>query len=110
MNPFLVPYSCFTTLSKIWGSVQYPDPASEYSSSWTLDYSRQKLDTLNEARLNELAGIGGDPAKLVPIGPVFDEVYGEQPLEIVPEGGLVDFNHNTVLDTPPQGLEFSSGQ
>ena len=32
MNPFLVPYSCFTTLSKIWGSVQGFNSVKSYQS------------------------------------------------------------------------------
>ncbi|MCK6448762.1 MAG: hypothetical protein L6Q99_20400 [Planctomycetes bacterium] len=77
---------------------------------WQLDYSRAAFQTLGESALNELTGIGGDPAVVVLAGP--------KPERLVPEAGPVDWDAdgtangaavaadvNFVLDNPAQPAE-----
>jgi len=55
-----------------------------YYNAWRLDYSHGNLNSLNEASLNESAGIGGDPTIPVPIG--INVVAGVRNLLTVPQG------------------------
>jgi hypothetical protein len=61
----------------------------QYYDSWTLDYSSGNLPPLDENNLSEPAGIGGDPNKVVPIGPP----VSTSPLSLlVPMGGAVNWD------------------
>ncbi|HKQ56411.1 MAG TPA: hypothetical protein VJY35_00970 [Candidatus Eisenbacteria bacterium] len=62
-----------------------------YRNSWRLDFSRTNLNALNEAGLDELSGIGGDPARVVPVGPPRHGVIRDWVM-LVPLGGPVDWN------------------
>jgi uncharacterized repeat protein (TIGR01451 family) len=73
----------------------HPTPQERaYHNSWTLDYSRQALPTLDEAHLVDLNGIGGNPAYTVRLA---DGSF-------VPEAGPVDWDGNGLdplpLDSP----------
>ena len=65
---------------------QFPRPKWGIAASWVLDYSREAFPNLNEANLDEPAGIGGHVWHEVPVGP--------PPLRIVNETGPVDYNNN----------------
>ncbi len=66
-------------------------PSQRYPESWILDFSREDLPEINEAALNESAGIGGDSRFRVPAGPA--------PSRLVNERGSIDFNRNGQIDT-----------
>jgi hypothetical protein len=61
-------------------------PMPQYSSSWTLDYSRERFPDLNEANLSEPNGIGGHAGHILLAGP--------QPATLVDENGPVDWNRD----------------
>jgi len=66
---------------------------SAYRNSWVLDYSRSPLNVLDEGGLSELAGIGGDATRVVPIGPPHRSAINLNPwFKLVPMGGAVDWN------------------
>jgi len=65
-----------------------------------LDYSRQKLPTLNEASLNEQAGIQGPADRLA--------AYGDPKLT-APANGPIDWNRNGVIDTAPVSADINVG-
>ncbi|MBU6412300.1 MAG: hypothetical protein KGS45_02405 [Planctomycetes bacterium] len=58
---------------------------------WALDYSRSALPSLNEAQLDEIAGIGGALNTVVLVGPV--------PAREAFEIGGVDWSRNGTIDT-----------
>ncbi|MFO0969076.1 MAG: hypothetical protein U0793_26275 [Gemmataceae bacterium] len=63
---------------------------ARFASSWLLDYSRLAFPDLNEADLDEVAGIGGHAGHRVDVGPL--------PPQTVNESGPVDWNSNGVID------------
>jgi hypothetical protein len=80
-----------------WAYRYNHDLAPGFSDSWSLDYSRQPLPDLNEKHLNEVDGIGGDPAKSVAIGKFTS--YSKAPVpHIVPEWGAADYNNLNGLE------------
>lgn len=72
-------------------SWQTPRPG--YDGSWVLDFSRQRLPTLDEEHLDERAGIGGHAGHFVPLGP------GEA--QLAPERGPVDWDRDGTVDNGP---------
>jgi len=78
-----------SVMNYLW---QFPATGTPMESSWRLDYSRTAFTDLNEAALNENAGIGGDAAVTTGLHDC------NNPVEYVPEGGFVDFNQNGVAD------------
>jgi parallel beta-helix repeat protein len=78
----------------------WQSPKKGYELSWRLDYSREQRADLNEADLNETAGLGGNPAFLVPIGPIKDDMGITIPELPINEGGSFDFNGTP--ETPSQ--------
>jgi hypothetical protein len=67
-----------------------------YRDSWRLDYSRSRLNELDESGLNEHAGIGGDADRWVPIGPPIGFV--RRRVQLVPMGGAVDWSRDGTAD------------
>lgn len=63
-----------------------------YANSWTLDYSRVDLPTLDENQLDESVGIGGTVGSVVQIGPVRNSSGGILDEGYVNESGPVDWN------------------
>lgn len=87
---------------------QYPDVFNRngavtdpYAASWTLDYSGETLDDLNEAALNEMAGIkGGAPAFSVPYGDKFGNI------NLAASGDAkVDWDFSTTYEVPPTTVQ-----
>ena len=64
---------------------QTPDPAT---LGWTLDFSQEAFPDLNEANLNETAGIGGHAGHKVEVGPA----WGHRSVD---ESGPVDWSNVT---------------
>ena len=74
----------FSVMNYLW---QNPSGFA-WSASRRLDYSRVKLPDVDEANFNEFAGLGGDAAITIPIGPYFPTLTHR----IAPQGGPFDFN------------------
>lgn len=87
----------YSVMNYTW---QFPLPLNQVHSdsmreahrnSWCLDYSEEGLPVLDEAALNEANGIGGEPTKVVKIGP-------PSRLEFVAMGGPVNWNNSGGSD------------
>ena len=76
-----------------------------FARSWTLDYSRQNFNQLNEASLGEAAGIGGNPFNVVQIGPVLDAAGRAIPAGFVDEAGPILWD-GTPNTSPPRDINF----
>ncbi|HLJ92011.1 MAG TPA: hypothetical protein VKU02_02345, partial [Gemmataceae bacterium] len=91
----------FSIMNYLWQApfTDYADPnhptALElaYHNSWELDYSDQALPTLDEAALDEAAGIGGDPTKMLRLA--------DGSGQFVPMGGPVDWNQDGIAGDAP---------
>ena len=84
-------------MNYVW---QMPDPQSFYSSSWTLDYSRQFSPTIDESKINETLGFGGAAGKQLPIGPVINPLTGQASfLRLANQTGPNDLNGDGTLST-----------
>ncbi len=94
----------YSVMNYVWQwpvsqSAQGFDWKLAYRRSWALDYSRSRLHTLTETSLDELGGIGGDAAKVVPIGPPRLSRLGTGVwYKLVPMGGPVDWNDDGKAD------------
>lgn len=66
-------------------------PQTGYAASWVPDYSRRAFPDLDEASLDETAGIGGHTGHHVAIGP---QIGTHAPPENVAEDGPVDWNRD----------------
>ncbi len=71
--------------------MNYSWQLSDLRPGWTLDYSRAALPNLNEAALDEVAGLGGTLNTVTLVGPV--------PASEAFEVGGVDWNRNGSIDT-----------
>ncbi len=91
----------FSVMNYLWQApfTDYADPnhptALElaYHNSWELDYSEQALPTLDEGALDEAAGIGGDPTKMLRLA--------DGSGQFVPMGGPVDWNQDGIAGDAP---------
>lgn len=63
-----------------------------YRNSWKLDYSREALPDLDEAHLDEAAGIQEDASHVVPVGP--------HPARFVRQAGPVDWDRDGNPNEP----------
>jgi ELWxxDGT repeat protein len=83
----------FSVMNYFW---QIPQPP--YASSWTLDYSREKLNPVSESAVSEMTGFGGNVSKLMPIGPVYDAVAMTtvRP-KLVAQGGAIKLNDDADM-------------
>lgn len=93
----------FSVMNYIWQL-----PGAGYVGSWKLDYSRKELASIDESAVSESAGFGGDPGKVVPVGPVFNTAtMGRTALRLVAQSGAVDLNANgNTSDTLSVDLNF----
>jgi Tol biopolymer transport system component len=69
---------------------------AKFASSWRLDYSRRAFAAMEEDKLNENNGVGGDTGNWVPVGPLLSG--GGRIGKIVPESGRVDFDRNGKIE------------
>ena len=83
---------------------QFQSPAAVnagYNASWQLDYSRAKWAPLNEAALNENAGIGGHVGHTTRVGSPGSYQY-------VSENGKADYNGKNGFENPiPGGFDLN---
>ncbi len=83
---------------------QFPSGASTpFNASWQLDYSRTAFPTLNEASLNESAGIGGYPGLTEGIVRLAAGGFART----APETGAVDWNGNGTTNDVNVSLDLN---
>jgi hypothetical protein len=88
-----------------------PNPEQQaYHDSWTLDYSRKALPTLDESHLVEADGIQGNPNHTLPLVRALVTPTGPVPTPtgaFAKEAGPVDWNRNSIPDANPYSLDIN---